>query len=70
MLPFKTNNRPFTLREAGLTLIELVVVLTILMALGSLLVPMLGSMLGRTHMAKCATTIPEISKLVRDGPIQ
>jgi type II secretory pathway pseudopilin PulG len=53
------KNRP------GLTLIELVVVLTILTAIGSLLVPVFGSMLARTHMAKCSVTIPEISKLVQ-----
>lgn len=52
-------------RAKGLTLIELVVVLTILVALGSLLVPVATSMLGRTHMAKCSTTIPEITKVVQ-----
>jgi hypothetical protein len=46
-----------------LTLIELVVVLTILVALGGLIVPMLPNFLARTHFAKCSTTIPEINKL-------
>ncbi|MEM8885815.1 MAG: prepilin-type N-terminal cleavage/methylation domain-containing protein [Planctomycetota bacterium] len=46
----------------GLTLIELVVVLTILVALGSLLVPIIGNALTRSHVATCATNIPEISK--------
>jgi len=60
---WKANRNPH--RNRGLTLIELVVVLTILVALGSLLVPVLGSMLARTHMAKCSTTIPEITKLIQ-----
>ena len=47
----------------GLTLIELVVVLTILVALGGLIVPMLPNFLAKTHFAKCSTTIPEINKL-------
>jgi len=41
----------------GLTLIELVVVLAILVVLGGLLVQNLPGMLGRTHLAKCADTI-------------
>lgn len=49
--------------SAGLTLIELVVVLTILVALGGLIVPMLPNFLAKTHFAKCSTTIPEINKL-------
>jgi prepilin-type N-terminal cleavage/methylation domain-containing protein len=51
-------------RQRGLTLIELVIVLTILVALGSLLVPLASDMLARTHMAKCSVTIPEITKLL------
>lgn len=47
----------------GLTLIELVVVLTILVALGGLIVPMLPDFLAKTHFAKCSTTIPELNKL-------
>ncbi|WP_160149295.1 type II secretion system protein [Roseiconus lacunae] len=50
-------------RRSGLTLIELVVVLTILVALGGLIVPMLPNFLAKTHFAKCSTTIPEINKL-------
>ncbi|MEM6552382.1 MAG: type II secretion system protein [Planctomycetota bacterium] len=49
-------------RRRGLTLIELVVVLTILVALGSILVPIIGNALTRSHVATCATNIPEISK--------
>ena len=47
----------------GLTLMELVVVLTILVALGAMIVPVLPNLLARTHYAKCATTIPELNKI-------
>lgn len=50
------QNRP------GLTLIELVVVLTILTALGGILVPVIGNMIARTHFAKCSVTIPDITR--------
>ena len=50
-------------RRRGLTLTELVVVLTILVALGGLIVPMLPNFLAKTHFAKCSTTIPELNKL-------
>ncbi|MDG2221944.1 MAG: hypothetical protein P8L85_11210 [Rubripirellula sp.] len=50
-------------QRAGLTLIELVVVLTVLVALGGLIVPMLPNFLAKTHFAKCSTTIPELNKL-------
>jgi len=49
-------------QRKGLTLIELVVVLTILIALAGILVPMLPSMLTRGHDASCATNLPEINK--------
>lgn len=52
------KNRP------GLTLIELVVVLTILTALGGLLVPVIGNMIARTHFAKCAVSIPDITRQI------
>ena len=48
----------------GLTLLELVVVLTILVALGGILVPVLGNFLTRSHVATCATNINELSKSV------
>jgi type II secretory pathway pseudopilin PulG len=47
-----------------LTLIELVVVMTILIALGGLLVPMFASMLTRGHTSTCSTNIGEVSKAV------
>ncbi|MEM6671916.1 MAG: type II secretion system protein [Planctomycetota bacterium] len=51
-------------RRAGLTLIELVVVLTILVAVGGLLVPVIGNALTRSHVATCASNIPETSKML------
>ena len=51
-------------RQRGLTLIELVVVLTILIAVGGILVPVIGNALTRSHVATCATNIPEVSKML------
>ena len=56
------NLRRRNLNRRGLTLIELVVVLTILTALGGILVPVIGNMIARTHFAKCAVTIPDITR--------
>jgi len=61
--PNRVDSRKTSTRRAGLTLIELVVVLTILVALGGLIVPMLPNFLAKTHNAKCSTTIPELNKL-------
>ena len=49
---------------APLTLIELIVVLMILIALAGILVPMLPSMLTRSHTATCSTNIGEVVKAV------
>jgi type II secretory pathway pseudopilin PulG len=51
-------------RRSGLTLIELIVVLTILIALAGLLVPMLPSMLTRAHTSTCSTNIAEAVKAI------
>ena len=51
-------------RQRGLTLIELVVVLTILVALGGLLVPVVGNALSRSHVATCSANFPEVSKML------
>lgn len=48
----------------GLTLIELVVVLTVLVSLGSLLVPIVGNALTRSHVATCAQNIPAINRML------
>ena len=59
----QTNGRA-PRRQRGLTLIELVVVLTILVALGGVLVPVIGNALTRSHVATCATNFPEVTKLM------
>jgi Tfp pilus assembly protein PilE len=48
----------------GLTLMELVVVLVILIGLAGIVVPMLPSMLTRTHTATAATNMGEIAKRI------
>lgn len=48
----------------GLTLIELVVVLTILVALGGLLVPMVGNALTQSHLATCTANFAEVTKML------
>lgn len=49
----------------GLTLIELIVVLVILVALAGILVVTLPSMLGRAHTASGATNVGEVTKFVQ-----
>lgn len=51
-------------RQRGLTLIELVVVLTILVATGGILVPVINNALTRSHVATCATNFSEVSKML------
>ncbi|MEM9419130.1 MAG: prepilin-type N-terminal cleavage/methylation domain-containing protein [Planctomycetota bacterium] len=66
---YTPSRRPAARR--GLTLIELVVVLTILVALGGLLVPIIGNVLTRSHVATCSSNIPEIaSMLLRKDALQ
>ncbi|MEM1108864.1 MAG: type II secretion system protein [Planctomycetota bacterium] len=62
-----SDSRPFFRRQVrkGLTLIELIVVLTILIALGSLLVPVIGNALVRSHVATCSSTIPEVNNMLQ-----
>lgn len=57
------KNRMFSRR--GLTLIELVVVMAILVALAGILVPMLPKMLKRAHGASSATSTSELSKSIQ-----
>jgi prepilin-type N-terminal cleavage/methylation domain-containing protein len=47
----------------GLTLLELVVVMVILVALAGILVPMLPNMLGKSHSAAHATNVGELCKV-------
>ncbi|MEL6105971.1 MAG: prepilin-type N-terminal cleavage/methylation domain-containing protein [Planctomycetota bacterium] len=49
----------------GLTLIELIVVLVILVGLGGLLVPTISNALSRTHVSTCATTFPEVHQMMQ-----
>ncbi len=53
------------LPRRGLTLIELVVVLTILIALAGILIPMLPSMLTRGRTATVSTNVGEINKSIQ-----
>jgi type II secretory pathway pseudopilin PulG len=54
-----------TVGRSGLTLVELIVVLTILIAVSALLVPLLPSMVSRSHDASSATNISDISRQVQ-----
>ena len=49
----------------GLTLLELVVVLAILVAIGGILVPLLPNFVHRSNIASCVVNIPEIDKMVQ-----
>jgi prepilin-type N-terminal cleavage/methylation domain-containing protein len=52
-------------RRAGLTLLELVVVLVVLAALAGILVPLLPNLVRQSHAAVSGTNIPEINKAVQ-----
>ena len=54
-------------RRLGLTLIELVVVLTILVAIGGIAAATLPNMLNRTHVATVASSLPTIDAAVRQN---
>ena len=54
-------------RHHGLTLIELVVVLTILVALGGIAAATLPNMLNRTHVATVSASLPTIDAAVRQN---
>ncbi|MDB4380240.1 hypothetical protein N9Z70_02510, partial [Mariniblastus sp.] len=51
--------------RTGLSLLELLVVLTILIALGGIVVSTLPGMLKRTQVATAASNIPEIDATIR-----
>ncbi|MEM9347598.1 MAG: type II secretion system protein [Planctomycetota bacterium] len=53
-----------SLHRRGLTLIELVVVLIILTALGAILVPIIGNAITRSHLSTCLTNFPEVTKML------
>lgn len=48
----------------GLTLLELIVVLTVLVALAGILLPTLPNLLRSSHVAVCSTNIPQLNKAV------
>lgn len=50
--------------KEGLTLLELVVVLTVLVALAGIVLPSLPNLLRQSHVAVCSTNIPELNKSV------
>ena len=60
------SNHTIHRNRKGLTLIELVVVMTILVALAGLLVPTFASMLTRGHTSTCSTNIGEVNKAVQE----
>ena len=49
----------------GLTLLELVVVMTILVALAGILIPMLPNFLNRATISSCTTNLSELAKLIQ-----
>ncbi len=52
-------------RREGLTLLELVIVLVVLAALGGIILPLIPNLLPKAHVAVCATNIPELNKAVQ-----
>jgi hypothetical protein len=61
MLSFQHSQSPL---RRHLTLIELIVVLTILVALGGIGLSLAPELLGRTHVAVAVTNLPEINKVL------
>lgn len=49
---------------SGLTLIELIVVLVILIGLGGVMVPVIGNAITRTHLSTCLTNFPEVTRIL------
>ncbi len=49
----------------GLTLLELVIVMTILVALAGIAVGMFPRLMGRAHIASCAGNLPELTKAIQ-----
>ncbi|MEM8667464.1 MAG: type II secretion system protein [Planctomycetota bacterium] len=56
--------------QRGLTLIELIVVLVILVGLGGLLVPTISNALTRTHVSTCASSFPEVHQMMQRVQIE
>jgi len=60
MMRFHSTNR-----SRGLTLLELVIVLTIIVAVAGVAVAMFPRLLTRAHVASCSANIPEIFKAIQ-----
>lgn len=54
-------------RRVGLTLIELIIVLAILVALGGIAAATLPNMLNRTHVATVAASLPTVDATIREN---
>lgn len=63
------NCRNSNLQNRGLSLLELLVVLTILIALGGIVVSTLPGMLKRTQVATAAANVPEIDSTIRRNAV-
>ncbi len=69
---FSMNNRgnnQIKFANPGLTLLELLVVLTILIAIGGIVVSSFPGLLSRTQTATAAANVPEIDSAIRRGMI-
>ncbi len=60
MTRFHSNNR-----SRGLTLLELVIVMTIIVALSGIAVAMFPRLLKRAHVASCAANLPELTRAIQ-----
>jgi hypothetical protein len=67
IFPLRINHR--LVGRRGLSLLELLVVLTILIALGGIVVSTLPGMLRRTQVATAAANIPEIDATIRRAAV-
>ncbi len=63
-LPQHHPHRPQKRRNAGFTLLELVVVMAVLVALASILVPLLPEYLGKANQSAAATNMGELEKAI------
>ncbi len=60
-----TQSREKKAVRHGLTLLELVIVMTILVALAGIAVGMFPRLMGRAHIASCAGNLPELTKAIQ-----
>lgn len=58
-------HRPSSLKRSGLTLVELVVVMFILMALAAITIPLFPTMIERAHRSSQVTSMQELNKAVQ-----